>query len=258
MMRKERPGPPPGAKRTIRLDVQYEGTSYVGWQRQKNGLSIQEILENALSKVADEKVTLFCSGRTDAGVHARQQVASFSLKESKTPQEAFLRGANTLLPKDVRVSRAEEVDLLSHAPEAEEKTYRYFLQVGSEPLVFLERYSWHIYKELDVEKMRQATEYIIGEHDFAAFRTAGTETQTTVRTIHQATWNTSLLHLLHFDITGSGFLKQMVRNIVGTLVEVGQGKRDPEKMPDILTSKKRENAGAAAPAHGLFLWNVVY
>ncbi|HLG20794.1 MAG TPA: tRNA pseudouridine(38-40) synthase TruA [Bdellovibrionota bacterium] len=258
MRRGPRPGPPPGTRRTIRIDVQYEGTAYVGWQRQLKGASIHGLLERALGKIADEKVTLFSAGRTDAGVHARQQVASFSLRTSRTPVEAFVDGTNTLLPPDIRVYRSEEAELLFHAPEAKEKTYRYFFQIGAEPLVFLRNYTWHVRQALDLEAMREATKQLVGTHDFAAFRTRGTETKTTERTVREAVWGSGPLELLYFEITADGFLKQMVRNIVGTLVEVGQGKRKPSDIPDILASKRREKSGVSAPAQGLFLWRVVY
>src|SRR5262249_15197878 len=135
MKRPNRPGPPRAATRTIRIDVQYEGTEYVGWQRQAKGISIQGCLEKVLSKIANEKITLFSASRTDAGVHAVQQVASFSLTKSRTLAEAFVDGTNTLLPGDIRVVSAQETDLQFFAPEATEKTYRYFLQIGSDSTV---------------------------------------------------------------------------------------------------------------------------
>ena len=249
----------PKFKRTIRIDVQYDGTGFVGWQRQPNGASIQEHLEKALSKVADEEITLYGSGRTDAGVHARMQVASFSLKSSRTPVEAFIQGTNTLLPPEIRVHRSMEADLnFLASSNAIEKTYRYFIQVGAEPLVFLNRYALHLNKALDLSAMRAASKLLVGEKDFIAFQGSNTDTKTTIRHVTHAGWHTSDLQTLCFEIKGNGFLKYMVRNIVGTLIEVGQGKRDPKDIEKIIQSKDRQQAGPRAPAQGLFLWSVLY
>lgn len=256
---RQRRGPPEGTTRTIRLDVQYEGTAYVGWQRQAEGKSVQGVLEVALAKVAAEKVNLFSASRTDAGVHARQQVVSFSLKDSQTPVRAFVEGANAILPDDIRVVEASEVDLWFHANEdAVEKTYRYFFQIGHEPSVFLRRFAWQIRRELDLPAVYQAAEHLVGTHDFAAFRTRGLVTKNSVRTVRAARWEKAPLGLLFFEITADGFLKYMVRNLVGTLVEIGFGKRDPNSIAGILESRDRQRAGGTAPPHGLFLWRVVY
>lgn len=255
---KPRVGPPKGTTRTIRLDLQYEGTEYVGWQRQARRKSVQGSLERALSKIANEKVTLFGASRTDAGVHAVQQVASFSLKKSRTPVEAFVRGANTLLPKDIRVDSAIEADLWFHAREdAKQKTYRYFLETTHGPSVFFRRYVWHRRGSLDLDAMKSATKTILGTHDFSAFRTSGYTTKTSVRTVLDAKWEESPL-ATYFEITADGFLKQMVRSLVGTLVEIGHGKRRPEDMKKILESGRRDRSGVNAPARGLFLWSVRY
>ncbi len=256
---RRRPGPPAGTVRTIRLDVQYEGTAYVGWQRQANGKSVQEVLENALSRVASERVTLFASSRTDAGVHALGQVASFSLKTETPPVVAFIEGTNALLPPDIRVVEASEVDLWFHANEgALQKTYRYFFQFGRDANLFLRRFAWHVRRPPDMEAVERASEFLLGAHDFAAFRTRGTPTKSSVRTVQSVRWDEGPLGLVYFEITANGFLKHMVRNIVGTLLEIGHGKRSPESIPGIIESRERTKAGPTAPPHGLFLWRVVY
>ncbi len=251
--------PPEGSIRTIRIDIQYEGTNYVGWQRQPDGVSVQKLVEEAMSKIADEKVDVVGTSRTDSGVHARQQVASFCLKKKGPSPYGFMRGANTLLPSDIRVVRAEEMDLSFLARrDAKEKTYRYYIQMGPEPLVFLRNFSWHIREPLDLDRMRRATSDLLGTHDFSSFRSASAQTRTSERTIFQAEWKIGEFEMLYFEITANGFLKQMVRTIVGTLVEVGEGKRAPEEMKTILEAKNRTTAGLTAPPHGLFLWRVTF
>jgi len=262
MKRVGRPGPPPEAKRTIKIDIQYQGTNYVGWQRQAKGKSVQGLVEGALSKIANEKITLFSASRTDAGVHALQQVASFSLQKSKTPSQAFVEGTNTLLPEDIRILQAEEMDLHFFAPEAKEKTYRYFIQTGAIPLVFIRAYAWHIPSRfnhpLRLSAMDEGSRQLLGTYDFSAFRSGAATTQTSVRTVLNVKWGEGPLGLIYFEVTAEGFLKYMVRNIVGTLVEVGQGKRKPEDVRLILESKQRSKAGPTAPPNGLFLWSVTY
>ncbi len=255
----KRKGPPKGSTRTIRIDLQYDGGPYVGWQRQAKGLSVQGLLEKALSKVANERISLVGASRTDAGVHAHHQVASFSLTESTTPVHAFVRGTNTLLPSEIRVLRAREVDLSFHATaDAKEKTYRYFFQIGNEPLVFLRNYSWTLPFALDLPRMKEASEIFVGAHDFTSFRATNSQTKTSTRKILSVEWKNGPLKTLCFEIRGEGFLKHMVRNMVGTLVEVGQGKRKAEEIRTILESKDRRKAGMAAPPQGLFLWKVLY
>lgn len=254
-----RKGPPRDVTRTIRIDVQYEGTKYVGWQRQAKGKSIQGVLEQALAKVAAEKITLYSSSRTDAGVHAREQVASFSLKKSRTPVRAFVEGTNSLLPDDIRVFDAKEMNLGFHANfDAVEKTYRYFFQPGQIPSVFFRAYAWHFRQKLNLTAMKKGADFLLGEHDFAAFRTQGSQTKTTVRKVFEATWTHAPMNLLYFEISANGFLKYMVRNVVGTLVDVGLGKKKPEDVRKVLESGKRERGGKTAPPHGLFLWRVKY
>ncbi|MFH1263401.1 MAG: tRNA pseudouridine(38-40) synthase TruA [Pseudomonadota bacterium] len=255
----KRRGPPPGTTRTIRLDVQYEGTAYAGFQCQANGESVQALLQRALVRVASEKVTLFASSRTDAGVHARQQVVSFSLGGSRTPVRAFVEGTNALLPEDIRVVEAAEVDLWFHAnQDAIEKTYRYFFYSGRVPSVFLRRFALHLRKEPDWQAAEEAAKLLVGKHDFAAFRTRGTLTKSSVRTVLSTRFKEDSYGLRFFEIRADGFLKHMVRNIVGTLLEIGHGKREVGSISAILRSKDRRFAGATAPPHGLFLWRVVY
>ncbi len=258
-MKISRPGPPEGTTRTIRIDVQYDGTDYVGWQRQARGTSIQGLLERALSKVAGEKITLFGASRTDAGVHARQQVASFSLQRSRTPTVAFMAGTNSILPEDVRVHRATEADLRFLASgDAKEKTYRYFLSLGEDPPVFFRRYAWNVRGPLDLQAMQDASAHLVGAHDFSSFRAGRATTKTSIRSIHRAAWEMTPFGLAYFEISGNGFLKYMVRGIIGTLVEIGRHKRKAGEMEAILRAKDRRAAGLTAPANGLFLWSVVF
>jgi tRNA pseudouridine38-40 synthase len=252
-----RPGPPEGSNRTIRIDVQYEGTEYVGWQRQARGESVQGLLEKALSNVADEKITLHGASRTDAGVHARQQIASFSLRKCTIPADSFLKGANSILPLDIRVTYAEETDLHFLAgASAKQKTYRYFISTGSEPNVFTRRYAWHVRGKLDGEAIRKGSRHFLGTHDFASFRAANSETRSSVRTLTQLDLFKGEWGHLYFEVTGDGFLKHMVRIIVGTLVEVGLGKRSEDEIPKILAARNRTKAGRSAPPQGLFLWKI--
>ena len=255
----KRPGPPSGATRTIFIQIQYEGSKYVGWQRQAKGTSIQGLLELSLQRVACEKITLFSASRTDAGVHAIAQTASFSLKNSKTPVRAFVEGTNALLPDDIRVVDAKEVDLWFHSnQDAKEKTYRYYFRIGRQPMVFLRKYAWQVFRPLDLNLMKNASQYLIGKHDFSAFRTRGQLTKTSIREIRKINWGEDFFGLYYFEITATGFLKHMVRNIFGTLVEVGLKKKTPEEIQKILESKQRKMAGQTAPPHGLFLWHVLY
>jgi tRNA pseudouridine38-40 synthase len=246
--------------RNLKLIVQYDGTDYVGWQRQPNGTSIQGLIEDALAPIEGEPVTVHGAGRTDAGVHALAQVASVTLTNSLEPP-VLARALNAVLPADVRVLGVEEVEPDFHARfSAVSKTYEY--RIINAPLVsaFLHRYVWHVAQPLDVEAMRAAAAPLVGRHDFAGFQGAGSDVATTQRT------------LLDFEIedgggfdlpvvlriTGDGFLRHMVRNITGTLVEIGIGRWDPWRLLAVLDSRDRSQAGPTAPARGLILTGVSY
>jgi tRNA pseudouridine38-40 synthase len=242
--------------RTIRLDVQYDGTNYIGWQRQAKGDSVQSKLEGALDRIANEKTTIYAAGRTDAGVHARKQVVSLSLKQSTTPLSAFVVGTNTLLPSDIRITAAYEEKLDFHAIRcAKWKVYRYYFRYAPIENVFLKTV-WQSKFKFDLPKMRKTLKYIVGEHDFACFQTHGRETKTTIRNIRRASIKKDKDDIYYLEIEANGFLRHMVRAIMGTLMDIGCGKIPVSQMRPILASKKRANAGQTAPGHSLFLWDV--
>lgn len=244
-------------ERNIRLMIEYEGTAYAGWQVQENAVSIQQIIEEAIRAVTGEKSRLTGSGRTDSGVHARGQVANF-FTHSKIPAERLGYALNASLPADIRIVKASEADLSFHARyHAKKKEYRYTLHTGPHGTALDRRICVHVRGPLDMEAVKKATGYLTGTHDFAAFRGAGSGVKTTVRSIYRAEW-TGEGDKLFFDIVGNGFLYNMVRIIVGTLLEVGRGKRPPEDMVHLLAPAKRDDAGPTAPAKGLCLTRVYY
>ena len=245
--------------RRIRLTVSYDGTAYHGFQVQPNGVTVQSTMEAALLRLLGEPVRLRAAGRTDAGVHAREQVVDFADSGTRAP-ETIVRGGNALLPPDIRILGASEAapsfDARRHAKE---KAYRYFLYVDPVASPFLARYSWHVERALDFDAMRAALAHLVGEHDFTSFRGQGCTAKTAVRTIFRAELAPAGIPSLHaVEIAGSGFLKHMVRNIVGTLADVGRGRRPPERMAEVLSLRDRTQAGVTAPPHGLFLWSVRY
>lgn len=246
--------------RTLKLTVQYDGTNYVGWQRQPNGVSIQALLEDALAPIEGRAVDVHGAGRTDAGVHALAQVASVRIGAELEPPTLF-RALNAVLPDDVRVLAVEEVPAEFHARfSAVAKTYEY--RIVNAPIVsaFVHRYVWHIPQPLDLDAMRAAAEPLTGRHDFAAFQGAGSAVASTERTIVRLEWEDGG----GFDLpivmrlTGDGFLRHMVRNIAGTLVEIGVGRWDPWRVLELLEGRDRTQAGPTAPARGLFLTRVTY
>ncbi|MBI4794278.1 MAG: tRNA pseudouridine(38-40) synthase TruA [Deltaproteobacteria bacterium] len=244
--------------RNIRLLLEYDGAAYHGWQRQKNALTIQEVVEKALAKLIGEPVKLLGSGRTDAGVHAWGQVANFHTA-SHIPLKAFHAGLNSLLPRDIAVLDAAEAPADFHARKsARAKTYEYRILNRKEPSPLNRRYAWLVRQTLDLEAMAQAAAMLLGEHDFSAFRASGGSPGHAVRQILAAAWHPGAEGSLRFSITANGFLRGMVRSLVGTMVEIGQGKRPPEDLAGLLASGDRSGAGATAPAHGLFLVEVVY
>lgn len=245
--------------RTLKLTLSYDGTRFVGWQRQASGASIQGLLEEALGRFEGAAVTVHGAGRTDAGVHALGQVASVQVTCSHG-LEALLRGLNASLPPEVRVTAVEEAPPDFHARfSARSKTYRYLLRNAPIVSPFERAYVWHVPEPLDVEAMRAAAAVLVGTHDFAAFGSAGSETKDTVRTI---AWSDVQLRdaegLLAYEVAGTGFLRHMVRAIIGTLVEIGRGRRPASSMSALVAGRSRADAGATAPAHGLFLVRVDY
>ncbi len=244
--------------RWLRLTLAYDGTEYGGWQRQPNAVTIQAKLELALRRVTGEDIKTEASGRTDAGVHARGLAVSWRT-ESTLPNETLRRAVNAYLPEDICVLAVEDAPRGYHAiRDTVRKRYRYCVQAGPLRDVFQRYYVWHVWHTLDVEAMRKAARTLVGRHDFASFQTAGSQRKTTVRTVFDLTLEESTNEFgqhVTFEIEADGFLYNMVRNIVGTLVEVGRGKHPPEWVEEVLERCDRRAAGPTAPPQGLtLLW----
>ena len=254
--------------RTLKLTVAYDGTGYVGWQRQAAGASIQGRLEAALRAIEGGPVSVVGAGRTDAGVHALGQVAGVRLEAGIDPA-ALARAVNARLPADIRVVESAAAADSFHARfDAVAKSYRYRLAHGPVTSPFLRRYAWHVRDGLDAGAMAEAGRMLVGEHDFAAFQAAGGSVRTTVRTLFDLTvrrvspgaWaeTDGGVGSTVIEVSGSGFLRHMVRTIVGTLVEVGRGRWGPVEVEQVLGGADRRAAGPTAPARGLFLTAVRY
>jgi tRNA pseudouridine38-40 synthase len=244
--------------RTIKLTIEYDGANYQGWQVQPKGPTIQGMIEEKLALLTGETIHLIGSGRTDAGVHALGQIAHFKTR-SKMNVQSIQRALNSLLPPDIGIQGAEEVEEDFHARKhSKSKVYEYQILNRNLRSVFHRGHAWHIPQELDLKEMKKATQRLMGEHDFSSFRSVGSPTRTAVRRVIRAEWRKSHDGLLRFEIEANGFLKQMVRAIIGTLVEVGKGKISSEEFQRIVDSKDRKRAGPTAPAHGLFLKEVKY
>lgn len=245
-------------RKTFKLTVAYDGTAYGGWQRQPNASSIQALLEDALAKLVGEPVTVHGSGRTDAGVHARAQVASVSLVTQHSPV-TIRRALNANLPEDVRVTGVQRAKEKFHARfSATGKEYRYQIDAGEVADPFLRRYAWHHPRPLDVPAMRRAAKLIVGRHDFSALSANPMrEIDTPVRRVTKLTitWQGNLLTI---TACADGFLYKMVRSIAGALVKVGEGRMTVEELRAVIAGKKRTALVETAPAHGLFLWRVFY
>lgn len=243
--------------RRVRIIVEYDGTSYVGWQVQPNGVSVQQRLNEAVFAVTGERVALHGSGRTDSGVHARAQVAHFDTT-ARMDAGKFAVAMNMHLPRDIRVLYSEETSSDFHARfSAKEKSYRYTVQLGPHAHVFTRTTALHVHTPLDLATMREAADAVLGTHDFVAFMSAGTTIENTVRTLYASQWTERGCYL-HYDVTGNGFLYNMVRILVGTMLEVGSGKRKPASLLRALLQADRSLAGPTAPPHGLTLTRVRY
>ena len=230
----------------------------IGWQKQPNKLNIQGNIEQAIKNVTGEEVELFASGRTDAGVHSFGQVANFKT-ESLIPIEKIPIALNTNLKKSIRIIKAEEVDERFHSRlSCKKKTYRYVINNSSCESAIYRNLETYIPMKLDVSKMKEAAKYFEGEHDFKAFKASGTSSKSSVRTIYKAEIIEKENERIYIELTGNGFLYNMVRIIAGTLVEVGLEKIEPEDIKEIIKSKKRENAGKTLPPQGLYLLKVEY
>ena len=243
--------------RNIKLTIEYDGKDFNGWQKQPNKLNIQGTIEQAIKCITGEDVELNASGRTDAGVHALGQVANFKTN-SKIPIEKFAIAINSRLKKSIVIKKAEEVDERFHSRlNCKKKTYRYIINNSEEGSAIYRNLETHIPQRLDVSKMEQAIKYFEGEHDFRAFKASGTSSKSSVRTIYEAKLY-KIDEKIFIELTGNGFLYNMVRIIVGTLVDVGMEKISPEDIPQIIDEGKRENAGKTLPPNGLYLLNVMY
>lgn len=241
----------------IKLTIAYDGTNYCGWQIQPNGITIEEVLNNTLSKMTGEHIQVIGASRTDSGVHALGNVAVFDT-ETTIPAEKIAIALNQRLPDDIVIMRSEEVSLDFHPRYCDcSKTYEYHIINTRIPIPTERLTNYFVSYALDIEKMRRAASYLVGEHDFVSFCNVRTDVENTVRTI------TALEILKNGDeitirITGNGFLYNMVRIIVGTLIRVGRGFYEPEKVKEILEAKDRKAAGVTAPAHGLMLMQIDY
>ena len=241
----------------ILLNISYDGTAYHGWQVQPNGITVQEVLQNALETLLGERVKVTGCSRTDAGVHAKDFYCHIDC-DDKFPPEAFLRGLNSLLPNDIAVKGCKEVAPDFHARyNAKGKTYTYLILNSNKKDAFLSRYTWQIERHLNIEKMNAFAEKIIGTHDFYAFSSSGRTVEDTIRTITDCKVEKQG-DIVKLTVTANGFLYNMVRIIVGTAVEVSDGKINENSVDDILKSKNRNLAGVTAPPQGLFLEKVIY
>lgn len=248
------------SKHNYKMTIAYDGTCYGGWQVQPNATTIQELLQKAIKIIIKEDVSVIGSGRTDAGVHALAQTAHFKSSAPITLQR-FLASMNGLLPLDIRVIDIEEVPLDFHARySAQSKCYHYHMTLNRVQLPFHRLYSWHVRHRFDVEKLHQAAELFVGEHDFTSFANeahAGSAAKNPIRNLYRA----DVIEEdggIRIEFEANGFLYKMVRNIVGTLHEVSVGKITLDDIPKIFEARDRRKAGKAAPAHGLFLAYVNY
>ena len=243
--------------RNIRLTIEYDGKDFNGWQKQPNKLNIQGEIEKAIFNIMHEEVDLIGSGRTDAGVHSLGQVANFKVN-SDFPIEKIPIALNSQLKNSIVIKKAEEVDERFHSRyNAKNKTYRYIINNSRTGTAIYRNLEYCYPIELDVEKMKEAAKYFVGEHDFKAFKSSGTSGKNSVRTIYNAQVRKEGERIF-IELTGNGFLYNMVRIISGTLLDVGLGKIKPEDIKEIIEKKDRQNAGKTLPAHGLYLVKVEY
>ncbi|MCA9216432.1 MAG: tRNA pseudouridine(38-40) synthase TruA [Planctomycetales bacterium] len=247
--------------RTIKLTLAYDGTDYSGWQYQPDRTTVQGVLEDAIRSVTQFETRVTASGRTDAGVHAIGQVAGFKVA-TRLDDRVLCRALNSSLPFDIRILDLATVrDSFHPIRDATSKRYRYVLQAGGLPDVFTRRYCWFTPKPLDFDAMEAAAKRLVGKMDFASMQTTGAPRVSTVRTVREISMQRqrqSLSDQIVFEVEADGFLYNMVRNIVGTLTVVGQGRALPEWIDEVIAARCRTAAGPTAPAQGLFLLNVSY
>lgn len=264
--------------RTLKLTIAYDGTNYGGWQRQANAVSIQQIIEDEIAAIVGGHSALMAAGRTDAGVHAAGQVASITIDHDISCAD-LLRALNARIKGgEIRIRSVEEMPRgWSARRAAKSKTYRYAIWNGPQPSPFFRHVVWHVPHTLDINRMQHAVQGLIGEHDFVAFQGRGSDVKTTKRTVLSARIDEMNMHtdeplalspydgapdgggkLLRFEIEGTGFLRHMVRTIVGTLVDIGRGAIESDNLRAIIASRDRSQTGQTAPAQGLMLWKVSY
>lgn len=241
----------------VRMIISYDGTAYCGWQIQNNGITVEEIINRELTNLLGEEIAVIGASRTDSGVHALGNVAVFDT-ETKIPPEKISFALNQRLPEDIRIQKSEEVNANFHPRYCDSiKTYEYRILNRKFPDPLNRLYTHFVYMPLDVEKMKAAAAYLVGEHDFASFCSAKSQVKTTVRTVY--TLEVSKMDdIIKIRISGNGFLYNMVRIIVGTLLKVGLGVYPPEHVEEILEAKDRNCAGPKAPARGLTLIGISY
>lgn len=243
--------------KNIKLTLEYDGTNFLGWQRQPNRRTVQGVLEKAIEDLTGEKLNMVPCSRTDSGVHANEFITNFHTNSS-IPGEKFIYALNNKLPGDVVITKSEEVNEEFHARyHSKGKTYCYTILNRRVPTAIHRNYSYLVKEDLDVEKMIEGSKYFIGTHDFAAFRSLGGSVKTTVRTIHSLDIKKNE-DFISIYVSGSGFLYNMVRIMVGTLIEVGKGKINPSQVKSILESGDRKKAGKVVPPMGLTLMKVFY
>jgi tRNA pseudouridine38-40 synthase len=242
----------------LKCTIAYDGTNFAGYQIQPNKRTVQGELEHALATMhKGQSIRVFASGRTDAGVHAHGQVVHFD-SPMEIPVVGWVKALNALLPDDIVVKEVEKVDSSFHARfSAISKEYRYKVRIAQEKDVFSRNYAFHFPHLLNYDAMKEALQFIVGTHDFTSFCSAKTEIEDKVRTIYEADF-VILDSELIFRFVGNGFLYNMVRILVGTMLDVGQGKIHPADIPAIIKGKDRSLAGKTAPSHGLYLWKVYY
>lgn len=243
--------------RNIKLTIEYDGKDFNGWQKQPNKLNIQGEIERAIYDITGQESELIASGRTDAGVHALAQVANFKT-DSQIPVSKIPIALNTKLKRSIRIINAEEVDERFHSRyNCKKKTYRYVINNSPNGTAIYRNLEYNFSGSLDIQKMQKAVKYFEGEHDFKAFKASGTSSKSSVRRIFLGEVKKENDRII-IELTGSGFLYNMVRIISGTLLEVGTGKIDPESIPEIIKSKDRTKAGKTLPPNGLYLVKVEY
>lgn len=243
--------------RNIKLTIEYDGKEFNGWQKQPTKLNIQGEIEKAIEEITGEKVDLTASGRTDAGVHSLGQTANFKT-DSQIPIEKIAKAINSKLKKSIVIKSAEEVDEKFHSRySVKSKTYRYIINNSENGTAIYRGLEYHIPMKLDVKKMQEAVKFFEGEHDFKGFKASGTSSKSSIRTIYKGEVKQEGERII-IEVTGNGFLYNMVRIIAGTLVDVGLEKIKPEEISEIIESKDRTKAGKTLPPHGLYLLKVEY